>query len=58
LHRDLKSNNIFISGSGRTKTLKVGDFGISKVMSDKTKAETVNTPPFFLLMGGRWGFHY
>ena len=27
LHRDLKSQNIFLSGSGR---VKLGDFGISK----------------------------
>ncbi|KAI8811737.1 kinase-like domain-containing protein [Cladochytrium replicatum] len=40
LHRDLKTNNIFISGEGRSKILKIGDFGISKVMNAQTKAET------------------
>ena len=31
LHRDLKSQNIFLSGSGR---VKLGDFGISRVLEN------------------------
>merc|ERR1719428_278103 len=43
LHRDLKSQNLFITGSGR---LRIGDFGISKVL-DCTAAfakTTIGTP--------------
>ena len=29
LHRDLKTNNIFLTANGN---LKIGDFGISKVL--------------------------
>ncbi|KAI8927193.1 kinase-like domain-containing protein [Entophlyctis helioformis] len=48
LHRDLKTNNILMSGSGKYKVLKIGDFGISKIMSTKTKAETVVGTPAYI----------
>eukprot|EP00842_Homolaphlyctis_polyrhiza_P001981 jgi/Hompol1/2784/HPOL_000376-RA len=48
LHRDLKTNNILISGSGKYKVLKIGDFGISKIMSTETKAETVVGTPAYI----------
>ncbi|RKO83345.1 kinase-like domain-containing protein, partial [Blyttiomyces helicus] len=48
IHRDLKTNNIFISGTGPSKVLKIGDFGISKVMSSKSNAETVVGTPSYL----------
>ncbi|XP_077499008.1 nimA-like kinase isoform X2 [Amblyomma americanum] len=43
LHRDLKTQNLLLSQS---KTIiKVGDFGISKILSSKSKAESlVGTP--------------
>lgn len=40
LHRDLKTHNIFLSKN--KKVLKIGDFGISKVMT-KTNASTVRS---------------
>ncbi|KAL2915233.1 hypothetical protein HK105_205098 [Polyrhizophydium stewartii] len=48
LHRDLKTNNILISGTGKYKVLKIGDFGISKIMSAETKAETVVGTPAYI----------
>lgn len=48
LHRDLKTNNIFISGSGPNRILKIGDFGISKFLNTGTKAETVVGTPSYL----------
>lgn len=42
LHRDLKTSNILICGKGPNKVLKIADFGISKLLSTKTKAETVS----------------
>ena len=48
LHRDLKTANILISGSDNCKILKLGDFGISKVLSSKSKAETIVGTPSYL----------
>eukprot|EP00158_Paraphelidium_tribonemae_P003582 Partr_v1_DN26237_c1_g1_i7_m48028 putative NIMA-related kinase len=48
LHRDLKTTNILISGNGPGKVLKIGDFGISKVLSTKSKAETIVGTPSYL----------
>lgn len=39
LHRDLKSQNIFLTRS--LDHVKIGDFGISKILSTKSKAFTV-----------------
>ncbi|KAJ8328361.1 hypothetical protein O5D80_003719 [Batrachochytrium dendrobatidis] len=48
LHRDLKTNNILISGLGKYKVLKIGDFGISKIMSATANAETVVGTPAYI----------
>ncbi|XP_065070111.1 serine/threonine-protein kinase Nek8-like [Rhopilema esculentum] len=45
LHRDLKTHNIFLSKN--RKILKIGDFGISKVMT-KTNASTLVGSPYYL----------
>lgn len=44
LHRDLKSANVFLTSN---KTLKIGDFGISKVL-DNTSAKTFVGTPYYL----------
>lgn len=46
LHRDLKSQNIFLS---RNNTLKLGDFGISKVLENTNDlALTVQGTPYYM----------
>lgn len=46
LHRDLKSQNLFITGSGR---LRIGDFGIAKVLDNTAAfAKTTIGTPYYL----------
>ena len=47
LHRDLKSQNIFLSGSGR---VKLGDFGISRVLENTNcfARTSIGTPYYSL----------
>jgi NIMA (never in mitosis gene a)-related kinase len=46
LHRDLKSQNIFLTDRGM---IKLGDFGIARVLSDtRSKAQTVVGTPYYL----------
>ncbi|KAA6360163.1 MAG: putative protein kinase domain protein, partial [Streblomastix strix] len=45
IHRDLKPSNIFISGNNR---LKIGDFGLSKVVDEQDYANTIIGTRIFL----------
>lgn len=46
LHRDLKTHNILLDQNHRR--LKIGDFGISKILASKSKAHTVVGTPCYL----------
>jgi NIMA (never in mitosis gene a)-related kinase len=46
LHRDIKSQNVFVTKDGK---MKMGDFGIARVLnSTKSKAKTVMGTPYYL----------
>ncbi len=46
LHRDIKSQNVFINSNG---CLKLGDFGISKVLQNTMdKANTMVGTPYYM----------
>lgn len=44
LHRDLKTANIFLNSKG---IVKIGDFGISKIINTKIHAQTVLGTPYY-----------
>ena len=44
-YRDIKDDNIFVSNKGE---YKIGDFGVSKILKDSSKAESLKGTPNFL----------
>lgn len=45
IHRDIKDDNIFVSAEG---VYKLGDFGVSKALKDRSRAESVKGTPNFI----------
>lgn len=45
IHRDIKDDNIFVSSDG---AFKLGDFGVSKMLKDRSRAESMKGTPNFI----------
>ncbi len=45
VHRDIKDDNIFVANDG---AYKLGDFGVSKSLKDKSKAESIKGTPNYI----------
>lgn len=45
IHRDIKDDNIFV---GKDGSFKLGDFGVSKVLKDRSRAESMKGTPNFI----------
>lgn len=45
IHRDIKDDNIFVSADG---SYKLGDFGVSKILKDRSRAESMKGTPNFI----------
>lgn len=45
IHRDIKDDNIFVNDEGK---YKIGDFGVSKILKEGSKAESLKGTPNFL----------
>lgn len=45
IHRDIKEDNIFVDSDGR---YKLGDFGVSKILKDSSRAESLKGTPNYL----------
>ncbi len=45
IHRDVKDDNIFVTADGR---YKLGDFGVSKILKENSRAESMKGTPAFI----------
>lgn len=45
IHRDIKDDNIFV---GADNTYKLGDFGVSKILNDRSRAESMKGTPNYI----------
>ena len=48
LHRDIKSDNIFVEGEGKDRMMKIGDLGECKKLSESINYVSIAGTPGFM----------